>query len=111
MAFFQDGVRFHDVGCNHKKPVICEEDELTIEELTTTTEKPSASLHVFLPPVTGVVRSNHAWNGQNYLLSWADGVSDLTWEQARDYCHNNAMRMLSMDTQEKTEHFFKQVYY
>ena len=61
--------------------------------------------------MSGGGRGNHAWNGQNYLLSWADGVSDLTWEQARDYCHNNAMRMLSMDTQEKTEHFFKQVYY
>ena len=117
---FQDGVKFHDVGCNHKKPIICEEvtPEETRTELTATTENTSempdtdvtTELHVFLPPVSGIGGGgNHVWNGQNYLLSWVEGVGDLTWEQARDYCEANAMRVVSLDNEEKTEHFFKQV--
>ena len=52
---------------------------------------------------------NHVWNGQNYLLSWVEGVGDLTWEEAMDYCEANGMRVVSLDTEEKTQHFFKQV--
>jgi len=62
------------------------------------------------PPVsvqTG--RGNHVFQGKSYLLSWKEGQSHLSWSQARSYCSRNGLRMVSLDSPAKIEHFLKLV--
>ena len=46
------------------------------------------------------------FRGQNYVLSWREGQSEMTWEQARAYCQRKGMRMISLDSPDKVQHFF-----
>ena len=66
--------------------------------------------HSTPPPVRGPSgRGNHVFQGKSYLLSWKEGQNHLSWSQARGYCSRNGLRMVSLDTPAKKEHFLKLV--
>ena len=52
---------------------------------------------------------NHVWQGRNYLLSWREGRNSFTWGSARSYCSGRGMRMVSLDSAAKRDHFMQQV--
>ena len=86
-------MKFHDVGCNHKKPVICEE-----------------ALAVTVPaPLEPDVVGNHHYGGQGYHLSWVGGVHNLSWDNARQYCDNLGMRLVTLHDEDIRQHFFTEV--
>ena len=46
------------------------------------------------------------FGGRNYVLSWREGQSELTWDGARSFCQRKGMRMISLDSPDKVQHFF-----
>merc|ERR1711936_333023 len=52
---------------------------------------------------------NHVWQGRNYLLSWREGRNSFSWSAARSYCSGRGMRMVSLDSAAKRDHFTQQV--
>jgi len=51
-------------------------------------------------------RSNHQYNGRNYLISWqASPNCKWTAGGAKAYCRSSGMRGISLDTQDKVNHF------
>lgn len=60
-------------------------------------------------PAPSSGRGNHRWSGGDYLLSWREGQSALTWGQARQYCAGRGMRIISMDSSAKSRHFLSQM--
>jgi len=65
------------------------------------------------------VEPNHNWNGQAYIATWLingdgrqDGANDLcqqfTGEQAEQYCQLAGGHAVSLDSNEKAEHFMDQ---
>jgi len=66
-----------------------------------------------------VVEPNHFWNGNGYIITWlinGDGKQDIesdpcqkfTGEQAEQYCKLAGGRAVSLDTNERAEHFMDQ---
>ena len=55
------------------------------------------------------VNERHIWEGVTYLLSWREGRDELTWNEAKRYCLNNGMVMVSLDSAVKREYFMKLV--
>ncbi|XP_023341628.1 uncharacterized protein DDB_G0283357, partial [Eurytemora carolleeae] len=54
-------------------------------------------------------RGNHQWQGRDYLLSWREGQNGFSWGQAQSYCSQRGMRMISLDSSAKVDHFFSQM--
>ena len=61
------------------------------------------------PSSGGGSGGNHVWQGRNYLLSWREGRNSFTWGSARSYCSGRGMRMVSLDSAAKRDHFMQQV--
>jgi hypothetical protein len=38
-------------------------------------------------------------------LSWREDYRDLTWEEARAYCASRGLTIVSLDSDEKAQHF------
>jgi hypothetical protein len=57
----------------------------------------------------GSGRGNHQWRGGDYLLSWREGRNSFSHSAARSYCAQRGMRIVSLDSREKAEHFMRQV--
>ena len=57
-------------------------------------------------PVATGGGSTVEFRGQRYVLSWREGQSDMTWDQARSFCQRKGMRMISLDSSDKIQHFF-----
>merc|ERR1712227_274277 len=60
-------------------------------------------------PSGGSGRGNHQWQGRDYLLSWREGRNSFSWGAARSYCSGRGMRMVSLDSPAKRDHFMQQV--
>jgi len=58
---------------------------------------------------TGSSGGNHVWQGRNYVLSWREGQNSLTWDSARSFCSRRGMKMVSLDSPAKRDHFMQQV--
>merc|ERR1712038_2230760 len=58
---------------------------------------------------SGGSKGNHVWNGKNYLLTWKTGQRSFTHSGARQYCASQGMRIISLDSREKTAHFLDEV--
>jgi len=54
-------------------------------------------------------RGNHQWRGGDYLLSWREGRNSFSHSAARSYCAQRGMRIVSLDSRDKAEHFMRQV--
>ena len=50
-----------------------------------------------IEPIATPGRGNHNFQGQRYLLTWREGNERFTWDQARDYCSSNGMRIVSLE--------------
>lgn len=61
------------------------------------------------PQSSGSGGGNHVWQGRNYLLSWREGRNSFSWNAARSYCSSRGMRMVSLDSGAKRDHFMQQV--
>eukprot|EP00090_Calanus_glacialis_P006424 TRINITY_DN15006_c0_g2_i1.p1 TRINITY_DN15006_c0_g2~~TRINITY_DN15006_c0_g2_i1.p1 ORF type:complete len:272 (+),score=47.87 TRINITY_DN15006_c0_g2_i1:82-897(+) len=63
------------------------------------------------PPQVAVQsgRGNHIFQGRSYLLSWKEGQNEFSWSQARNYCSRKGMRIVSLDSSAKKEHFLQLV--
>jgi len=59
------------------------------------------------PPASG--RGNHVFQGRSYFLSWKEGQNHFSWSQARNYCSGKGMRIVSLDSTAKKEHFLQLV--
>jgi len=52
---------------------------------------------------------NHVFQGRNYILSWRERRNSFSWDAARNYCSSRGMRIVSLDTTAKRDHFMQQV--
>ena len=52
---------------------------------------------------------NHVFQGSNYILSWREGRNSFSWNAAKKYCSSRGMRMVSLDSRAKRDHFMQQV--
>lgn len=58
-----------------------------------------------IQPIATPGRGNHNYEGRTYLLSWKEGQTHFSWHQARDWCASNGMRIISLDSPAKRDHF------
>ena len=59
-----------------------------------------------IQPIATPGRGNHNFEGRTFLLSWKEeGRPFFNWQEARDYCREAGMRMVSLDSEAKREHF------
>ena len=59
-----------------------------------------------IQPIATPGRGNHNFEGRSYLLSWREeGRPRYSWAQAREFCSSAGMRLLSLDTAAKLDHF------
>ena len=57
-------------------------------------------------PIASPGRGNHNFEGKTFLLSWKEeGRPFFSWQEAKDYCERAGMRMISLDSAAKREHF------
>ncbi|XP_040574327.1 uncharacterized protein [Lepeophtheirus salmonis] len=49
---------------------------------------------------------NYDFEGKRYLLSWRDGRSSLDHSAGSSYCRGKGMRLISLDSSSKINHFF-----
>eukprot|EP00096_Caligus_rogercresseyi_P010236 TRINITY_DN365_c0_g1_i1.p1 TRINITY_DN365_c0_g1~~TRINITY_DN365_c0_g1_i1.p1 ORF type:complete len:219 (+),score=60.50 TRINITY_DN365_c0_g1_i1:132-788(+) len=49
---------------------------------------------------------NYDFEGKRYLLSWRDGRSKLSFSAGSSYCRGKGMRLISLDSSSKINHFF-----
>ena len=62
-----------------------------------------------IEPIATPGRGNHNFEGQRFLLTWQEGNDRLTWDQAREYCSTNGMRIVSLNNPIKREHILQLV--
>merc|ERR1711976_195527 len=58
-----------------------------------------------IEPIATPGRGNHNFEGKTYLLSWKEGQNHFSWTQARDWCKTNGMKIVSLDSPAKRDHF------
>ena len=61
------------------------------------------------PQQSGSAGGNHVFQGRNYILSWREGRNSFSWDSAKSYCSSRGMRMVSLDSRAKRDHFMQQV--
>merc|ERR1712173_446967 len=59
------------------------------------------------PQQSGSASGNHVFQGRNYILSWREGRNSFSWDAARSYCSSRGMRIVSLDTTAKRDHFMQ----
>ena len=62
-----------------------------------------------IEPIATPGRGNYNFQGRRYLLTWREGNNQFSWHQARNYCQENGMRIISLDSPIVREHFFRLV--
>jgi len=45
------------------------------------------------------------FQGKNYLLTWRTGQNSFDWRSGVSFCQTQGMRLVSLDTSQKMEHF------
>jgi len=50
-------------------------------------------------------KGNYQWGGKGYLLTWRTGRNNFGWNDGVKYCKSQGMKLISLDTKEKAEHF------
>jgi len=53
----------------------------------------------------GSSKGNYQWEGRDYLLTWRTGRNNFDWTRGVSYCKSQGMELISLDTEEKAEHF------
>ena len=83
-----------------------------------TTQQPGQSSFVFSSSTTlprspkqqqTLITGNHTWRGKTFLLTWREGRMSFTWEEAKRYCSQKGMMMVSLDDPAKREHLLQVV--
>merc|ERR1719312_845117 len=68
-------------------------------------EKPSAAT----APVSSRPKGNYQWEGKSYLLTWRTGRNNFAWQEGVSYCRSQGMKLISLDSKEKADHFLSLV--
>jgi hypothetical protein len=53
----------------------------------------------------GGKEAKHVWQGRNYYLSWRTGQNNFEWAAGVAFCNSLGMRLVSLDSPEKLDHF------
>ena len=54
-------------------------------------------------------KGNYQFNGKSYLLTWRNHRNNFDWNGGVQYCRSKGMKLISLDTKEKSEHFLRLV--
>merc|ERR1712127_639575 len=54
---------------------------------------------------TSQPKGNHEFSGRRYLVTWRMGRSNFDWSGGQRFCSSQGMRLVSLDSKEKTDHF------
>merc|ERR1719397_1730543 len=54
-------------------------------------------------------KGNYQWQGKGYLLTWRTGRNNFDWSGGVRYCQSQGMKLVSLETKEKAEHFLRLV--
>ena len=54
-------------------------------------------------------KGNYQYEGKNYLLTWRNHRNNFDWSGGVQYCRSKGMKMISLDSKEKSEHFLRLV--
>ena len=60
-------------------------------------------------PVASKPKGNYQWQGKSYDLTWRNHRNNFDWNGGRQYCKSQGMKMISLDSKEKSEHFLRLV--
>ena len=93
---------------NRFQPTTFSRPSTTFSRPSTTTFSRPAPAPVSAPVSSSSSSSGGStvqFRGVNYVLSWREGQSEMTWDQARAYCQRKGLRMISLDSPDKVQHF------
>merc|ERR1711970_15709 len=54
-------------------------------------------------------KGNYEWNGKRFLLTWRTGRNNFAWNEGVSYCRSQGMKLISLDSREKADHFLNLV--
>ena len=54
-------------------------------------------------------KGNYQFQGKNYLLTWRQHRNNFDWAGGVQFCNSQGMKLISLDTKEKSEHFLRLV--
>merc|ERR1719410_2870581 len=54
-------------------------------------------------------KGNYQWEGKSYLLTWRTGRNNFAWNEGVSYCRSQGMKLISLDSKEKADHFLSLV--
>jgi len=54
-------------------------------------------------------KGNYQYEGKSYLLTWREHRNNFDWRGGVQYCRSQGMKLISMDSKEKSEHFLRLV--
>jgi len=54
-------------------------------------------------------KGNYQWQGKGYLLTWRTGRNNFAWNEGVSYCRSQGMKLVSLDSREKADHFLNLV--
>ena len=71
---------------------------------TVTPVRESKALEVAARP-----KGNYQYEGRSYILTWRNRRNNFDWAGGVSYCRSQGMKLVSLDTKEKAEHFLRLV--
>ena len=54
-------------------------------------------------------KGNYQWEGKNFLLTWRNRRNNFAWNEGVSYCKSQGMKLISLDSKAKAEHFLQLV--
>ena len=54
-------------------------------------------------------KGNYQYEGRSYLLTWRQHRNNFDWRGGVQFCKSQGMKLISMDSKEKSEHFLRLV--
>ena len=54
-------------------------------------------------------KGNYQYDGKSYLLTWRQHRNNFDWRGGVQFCKSQGMKLISLDSKEKSEHFLRLV--
>ena len=54
-------------------------------------------------------KGNYQYEGRSYLLTWRQHRNNFDWRGGVQFCQSQGMKLISLDSKEKSEHFLRLV--
>jgi len=102
--------RFVQIGSGKPIPVPNSSVTPSTPPVTSSPERASATQRTPKAISSGEpLKGNYEWEGKRYLLTWRTGRNNFEWSSGLRHCEGQGMRLVSLDTKEKAEHFLSLV--